>query len=189
MGADTAVVIGGRAMVLNPPIDKIPKGLPVCQYPRGAYNRIAEILEHLKATHGLRMERGGEGGNHWTITADEEWLYHFIMAIVSPLVDQAEAAAENNALVSGHDLTDVTVRYLTGSGATASSTKWDYGDTTAGGDPVVPVVQPYRLYWDATNHQLLFFSREMYYTPDGMLYKVSAESSPQAVFTSVPENF
>ena len=73
--------------VLNPQIEKIQKGTPMCKFPRESYNRIAEILGHLKARHGVRMERGGPGGDYWTIELDEIWLYAFVMMYVLPLLD------------------------------------------------------------------------------------------------------
>ena len=82
--------------VLNPPIDRIKKDLPVCQYPRESYNRIAEIVEHFKAAHGLRMTRGGPSGDYWTISVDEAWLYGFIAAYVAPMIDSAQQETEKN---------------------------------------------------------------------------------------------
>lgn len=82
--------------VLNPPIDKIKKDLPVCQYPREGYNRIAEIVEHFKAAHGLRMTRGGPSGDYWAMSVDEAWLYGFIAAYVAPMLDSAQYEITRN---------------------------------------------------------------------------------------------
>ena len=104
--------------VLNPPIDKIDKGQPVCQFPREAYNRIAEILEHLKASHGLRLTRGGPGGNHWTISVDEAWLYGFIAGYVTPMIDSAQQETEENGGGGG------TTGY-TGTKTVVTDVAWD----------------------------------------------------------------
>lgn len=154
------------------------RGDAVCKVASAeALNRVYNILEDLEAQglNGIdaQLDKPTDAdGKGWTLTIDGNWLYE---RIIKPGQD-------------GIPANSVTL-VLSGSGATANQQKWEYGDKNARGKLYIPIVHPYRLYWDSAYHQLLYFEREMWFTPSGLLYKVSAESSPQAVFTSVPENF
>jgi len=80
--------------MINPPLDKIAKDLPVCQYPRESYNRIAQIIGNLNVGRGLKLTRGDN--DRWTLSIDEVWLAQYIEAQTSQAIDAAQNESEAN---------------------------------------------------------------------------------------------
>lgn len=155
------------------------RGDAVCKVASAeALNRVYNVLEDIEAQglNGIDAQLDkptGADGKGWTITIDGSHLESLIPSRDLPTV------GDEYALLS-----------LSGYGATASQTEWKIGDRDANGRLYLPLLKyQYRLYWDASNHQLLYFKRDVYYNQDGICCRISKESTPQAVFTSQPENF
>ncbi len=166
-------------MILRNWLRRFVPGDPVCKVADTTnLNRIANVLEDIEV-----IGSAGISAQIDKPTAQEGigWTIHINGAQLGSLIPSKElpTVGEGYALLS-----------LSGYGATASQTEWKIGDKDANGRLYLPLLRyQYRLYWDAPNHQLLYFQRDVYYNQDGICCKISKESTPQAVFTSMPENF
>lgn len=153
------------------------KGDAVCKVANvDSLNRVYNVLESIEAIglNGIDAQINkpiDADGRGWTITIDGN-------PVSQKVPKNGPGDSQSTAVI-----------VLTGYGPTANQSSWQYGDTNSQGKLLRPVVHPYRLWWSASDHQLLYFERELYYTENGLLWRVTAESAPQAVFTTVPENF
>ncbi len=168
-------------MVLRHWLKRFKSGDPVCKVADTRnMNRIANILEDLEVvgsngvSANITKPTDGEGRG-WVINVDGS---------------QMLGSLPEQGLPSTGGDSPYALLQLSGYGATADQTEWKYGDTNAQGKIYVPLlVYQYRLYWSAAGHQLLFFHRNLYFNQDGMCCKITKEIGPEAVFTTVPENF
>ena len=167
----------------TPQLNSISKDLPVCQFPREDYNRMATILNYLKSGSGIDIKRVGD---RWTISVDVGWLEGKIEAETSPAIDSA--SNEVTANLDGEE--PYAYKSLNdGSGSTADTQTWTRGETNETGKPYAPISRiGYRFYFDRTTHILWVFSRLATFDRNGRLKSVGAESG-QALFSTVPENF